>query len=262
MEGGQVCGERGVSWLYRLTNCFIHMQTGLKHFWSLQQSDTVSPCLWWMTLNIASCREACIVSYAESRYQILLYSKNHCFIRRQVIAAFKTLHHRLKCHSSAERWKTWWWMEKRYWIASTFLKVNFRYWDAVVICSVLCHGSNLFLNPHCSRCWGEWLDRWSYTLYDNSPTLFFSAVSAVNFRRGVTVIDGLMTELCKSFNPFIKLNRGALDALYPSTSAHLASVKDTQCRRLLWEPWQELMTCSVESFYETWRFITEIHSHY
>ncbi len=184
MEGGQVCGERGVSWLYRLTNCFIHMQTGLKHFWSLQQSDTVSPCLWWMTLNIASCREARIVSYAGFRKPIsnsalfkeaLFYSKD-----RRVIAAFKTLHHRLKCHSSEERWKTWRWMEKRYWIASTFLKVNFRYWGAVIICSVLCHGSNLSLfYSHSSRCWcwGERLDRWSCTLYDNNPT-FFSAVSA------------------------------------------------------------------------------------
>lgn len=49
------------------------------------------------------------------------------------------------------------------------------------------------------------------------------------------MIDGLMTELCKSFNPFIKLNRGALDALYPRTSAHLASVKDTQHLQTLWE---------------------------
>lgn len=47
------------------------------------------------------------------------------------------------------------------------------------------------------------------------------------------MIDGLMTELCKSFNPFIKLNRGALDALYPRTSAHLASVKDTQLLQTL-----------------------------
>lgn len=59
----------------------------------------------------------------------------------------------------------------------------------------------------------------------------------------MTMIDGLMTELCKSFNPFIKLNRGALDALYPSTSPHLASVKDTQRPQRL----DRMMTCRIES---------------
>lgn len=70
------------------------------------------------------------------------------------------------------------------------------------------------------------------------------------------MIDGLMTELCKSFNPFIKLDgwtggrRGVgggsspLGALYPHTSAHLASVKDPQTL-------QALMTHSVEGLYST-----------
>lgn len=36
----------------------------------------------------------------------------------------------------------------------------------------------------------------------------FPADSAVKFKAGATMIDGLMTELCKSYNPFIKLNGG------------------------------------------------------
>lgn len=84
MHQCQVCGERGVGWLYSLTNCFIHMQTGLKHLWSLQQADTVSPHLRWMTLNITSCREAALflIQDLERRYQILLFPKNLCFIRK------------------------------------------------------------------------------------------------------------------------------------------------------------------------------------
>lgn len=70
------------------------------------------------------------------------------------------------------------------------------------------------------------------------------------------MIDNLMTELCKSFNPFIKLDgwvggggwrsgvSSPLVALYPRTLAHLASVKDPQTL-------QALMTHSVERIYST-----------
>lgn len=97
---------------------------------------------------------------------------------------------------------------------------------------------------------------WQIKLYSSwqQPQGFFCS-QRHKFQAGVTMIDGLMTELCKSFNPFIKLNRGALDALYPSTSPHLASVKDTQCCQMLdrsW--WHAALRAFMRHGFSWWKF--------
>lgn len=103
----------------------------------------------------------------------------------------------------------------------------------------------IFLYSHCSRCWcGAALpDRWSY-----SPFFLFTAQSCslfchrwCKFEAGGAVMDGLMTGLCESFNPFMKLSRGALEARYSTTSPHLAS--KGQCEKF-------------ERLYRSWRFST------
>lgn len=85
--------------------------------------------------------------------------------------------------------------------------------------------------------------------YDNSPKgyFFFPAVSAVNFRQGMTVIDDLMTELCKSFSPLKKLSRGLLMHFVLSLLSHLAFVKDTQHHKML-DPLQEPIIFRSEMF--------------
>lgn len=55
-------------------------------------------------------------------------------------------------------------------------------------------------------CWGGWRDKWSYVRHENQPRGFFSRWDR-KYQAAVTMIDGLVTELCKSSNPFIKLNR-------------------------------------------------------
>lgn len=115
---------------------------------------------------------------------------------------------------SASVQKRWWWMawKRLYWVAATFLNSNLSHWVAVVICSVFFPDfkSLLFLSPHCSRCWRGWLDRWSYSPYLNSPRVFppLFCHQCCKFEAGVAVTDGLMTGLCESFNPFMKLSRG------------------------------------------------------
>lgn len=182
-------------WLLRgLTNCFIHMQTGLKRLWSLQQADTVSP--WWMTQNIASCREPVLHPPLDSNID------------------FCSVHQICFTGTCTE-------------MTAFIVGITFLF---------------LFIVSPALRCWhwGERVDKWSYT-HDNSPQGFFCSQHN-KYQEAVAVIDSLMTELCKSFNPFIKLNRGALDALFPSTSAHLAPVNDTRCCQELWGPRQEPVT--------------------
>lgn len=124
----------------------------------------------------------------------------------------------------------------------------------------LCLFSLAFIILLANRCWC-WGDKWSYVRHENQPRGFFPRWDR-KYQAAVTMIDGLVTELCKSSNPFIKLNRGALDALYLITSAHLASVNDTLCCQVLREPWQEPMTRGVERFYVPWWVIVEIHTLY
>ena len=116
-------------------------------------------------------------------------------------------HRGVKCHSHGGKGgkPDDEWMEPRTqkdWIAATFLEVNFRYIvSAVVIRSVLCHGSISGLYSHRSRCWcwGEPPDRWSCILYDNSSEV--SLVRALNLRRPWQ----WLTALWQSFaNPLIR----------------------------------------------------------
>lgn len=193
MVGGQVGGEWEVRWLCGLTNCFIHMQTGPERLWSLQQADNVSP--WWMTVHIASRRAAALslMQHRESRYQILLLSMNLCFI--------------FESERQAGDWG----------------------WEGGIILSCLVSRlqtplSVLFLVAlslvaQRRRCWGGRADRWSYTLLDNSPRGSRRSRHR-NQQAAVAMIDGLMTELCKSFNPFIKLDGGG-GGTWCTLSSHL-----------------------------------------
>ena len=72
-----------------------------------------------------------------------------------------------------------------------------------------------------------------YYLWQQPKGLFlFPAGGAVNFRQGVTVVEDLMTELCKSFSPLKKLRRGLLMHFVLSLLSHLAFVKHTQHHKM------------------------------
>lgn len=102
--------------------------------------------------------------------------------------------------------------------SALFIKIGSLeiHWNSYCLCGIKHHFFRLIVMA-ALRCWrwGERLGKWSYTHHHNSPQGFFCSQHH-KYQEAMTVIDSPITELWKSFNPFIKLNGGHLMHFTPA----------------------------------------------